>query len=126
MNVSGSSIAAYYAGNAALKLDNQAAQQQAKYQQQLQERHQRTLPNESVLEGELLNGQSRPRAQEAENEPQQQKASEQGYKEEQQRRHFVSREGGSYQQNALKLYQNNAQLDGFNSLDPLHQVDIYV
>ncbi|MFC1748197.1 hypothetical protein ACFL2V_05260 [Pseudomonadota bacterium] len=121
MNISGSSIAAQYAGNAALKLDHQAAQQQALNQKQLQSNRLRAVPNEQVLEGELLEGQAR---QANDGEDEQQASSEQG--EGRQGQGFVNLEGGSYTQRALNQYQNNAQLDGFNSLDPLHQIDIYI
>ncbi len=119
MNVSGSSIAAYYAGSAAPRLDHQSAQRQAAAQQQLQEQRQRPLPNEQVLEGELLEHQRNKSADDASNE-------QQAFSDDRNERLFVSLEGGTYPQRAINQYQNNSQLDGFTSLEQLHQIDIYV
>lgn len=123
MQISGSSAAALYAGNAALRLDHQAAQQQAFHQKQLQAARLRAVPDEQVLEGELLEGQSQ---QGAGNSTEGFSSGDTFTGQDGSRRGFENLEGGSYTQRALNQYQNNAQLDGFGSLDPLHQIDIFV
>jgi hypothetical protein len=113
MNVSGSSIAAYYAGNAALALDRQAGRQsQAAAQQQFR----RPQPlSEQVLEGELLDkGQSQARLDGeragGESAPQ----------------HEPPLSSAFSTNPAIRHYQTTAQLSGFSSSGPVHQLDIYV
>lgn len=118
MKVSGSSIAAYYAGNAALALDQtrdrQAAQQlQAAAQQRLQQFRQPQPLSEQVLEGELLN-QERERQARLESGLAGDGAG-------------VPPQPNSFSSNpAIRQYQATAQLDGLSSGGPVHLVDIYV
>lgn len=121
MKVSGSSIAAYYAGNAALALDQnrdrQAAQQsQAAAQQRLQQFRRPQSLNEQVLEGELLN-KAREQAR---------LDSEGG--ETAARQHGATPPlGNTLSSNpAIRHYQTTAQFDGFSGNGPVHQLDIYV
>jgi hypothetical protein len=121
MKVSGSSIAAYYAGNAALALDQnrdrQAAQQsQAAAQQRLQQ-FQRPQPlSEQVLEGELLNKAKQ----------QAQLDSEGGESAAQQRSATPPLSTILSTNPAIRHYQTTARLDGTSSNGVVHQLDIYV
>lgn len=119
MKVSGSSIAAYYVGNAALALDRQAAQQSQAVAQQLQ--HPSRLPplNEKVLEGELLNEERQRQAQYQSGAADDESAAQQ--------RAAQPPLANTLSTNpAIRHYQTTAQLDGFASAGPIHQVDIYV
>ena len=124
MNVSGSSIVAYYAGNAALVLDQnrdqnrdrQVAQQtQAAAQQRLQPFLRPPPLNEQILEGELLNKvqqQARLQLKEEESAAQQ--------------RSGVPPQYNTLSSNpAIRQYQTTAQLDGLSGAGPVHQLDVY-
>lgn len=127
MKVSGSSIAAYYAGNAALapngnwdqNRDRQAAQQaQAAAQQRIQQFKRPQPPNEQVLEGELLD-----------NERQQQRAklgAEEGESAPQGRFQEAPPQPVYSSNPAIRSYQATARLDGLTGGGPRHQIDIYV
>lgn len=120
MRVSGSSIAAYYVGNAALALDRQAAQQsQAAIQQNLQ-RSSRPQPlSEQVLEGELLNEQRQRQQAHVQPDAVVDEA-------------MAQRQGAEPPLNrlssnpAIRHYQSTALLDGFARVGSPHLVDIYV
>ena len=126
VNILGSSIAASYLGNAAIKRDNEAVRQAASAQQTMPEHRQRAAANGQMLEGELLNHQAKKKADAATGDKAAQTQGASGQEQGNRGRVFLNSEGGSYYQKALNQYQNNAQLGGFTSLDPLHQIDIYV
>ena len=121
MNVSGSSIVAYYAGNAALVLDQnrdrQAAQQtQAAAQQRLQPFPRPPPLNEQVLEGELLNKVQ----QQAQLQLKQDEESAA-----QQRSGMPPQYSILSSNPAIRQYQVTAQLDGLSGVGPIHQLDVY-
>ncbi len=119
MKVPGSSVAAYYVGNAALALDRQAAQQSQRAAQQLQSPPRPQPLSEQVLEGELLNEQRQ----------RQQAQSQNGSVDE-----SVLRQQGApppppnplSNNPAIRHYQSTALLDGLAKVGPPHLVDIYV
>ena len=123
MKISGSSIAAYYAGNAALALDQsrdrQAAQQSQTVTQQRLQQFKRPQPlSEQVLEGELLNKRQ-----------QQARLDGDGADGESAAQHHSAQPplANAFSSNpAIRQYQTTAQLNGFSSGGPVHQLDIYV
>lgn len=118
MTVSGSSIAAHYAGSAALALDPQrgrhAAQQtQAAAEQRLQQFRRPHPPGEQVLEGELLN-----QARQAQAERERGDVSDGRFRESPPQTPLSANP-------AIRAYQATARLDGLSGGQPLHQIDLY-
>ena len=119
MKVPGSSVVAYYVGNAALALDRQAGQQSQRAAQQLQSAPRPQPLSEQVLEGELLNEQR----QRQEAQSQQSTVDESVLRQQSAAPTAVNPLSNNP---AIRHYQSTALLDGFAKAGPPHLVDIYI